>query len=59
MKEVEFKSNLMRHYYQTGNIKKAKDIHEKLVGTKEGEKRSDMGEVGKAGEFETGDGDQD
>ena len=34
MKEVDYKSNLMRHYYQTGNMTEAKIIHKQLVGTK-------------------------
>jgi len=34
MKEVDYKSHLMRHYYQTGNMTEAKNIHKQLVGTK-------------------------
>ena len=34
MKEVDYKNSLMRHYYQTGNMTLAKDLHKQLVGTK-------------------------
>lgn len=34
MKEVDFRSHLMRHYYQTGNITAAKDIHNEFYGKK-------------------------
>lgn len=34
MKEIDFKGNLMRHYYQTGDIVAAKDIHKQYFDTK-------------------------
>lgn len=34
MKEIDFKGNLMRHYYQTGDFVAAKDIHKQYFGTK-------------------------
>jgi len=36
MKEVDYKNSLMRHYYQTGDMVAAKDLHKQLVGTKNG-----------------------
>jgi hypothetical protein len=35
MKEIDFKGNLMRHYYQTGDFEAAKDIHKQYFGKKE------------------------
>jgi hypothetical protein len=38
MKEIDFKGNLMRHYYQTGDINAAKDLHKQYFEKKkEGE----------------------
>jgi hypothetical protein len=34
MKEIDFKGNLMRHYYQTGDMEAAKDIHKQYFGVK-------------------------
>lgn len=34
MKEIDFKGNLMRHLYQTGDITAAKDIHKQYFDTK-------------------------
>jgi len=34
MKEIDFKGNLMRHYYQTGDMVAAKDIHKQYFGIK-------------------------
>lgn len=34
MKEIDFKGNLMRHYYQTGDITAAKDLHKQYFDTK-------------------------
>jgi len=55
MRELDFKSNLMRHYYQTGNMVAAKDTHKKLFGTKTNNNAAENGE-GPIGEFS---GDED
>lgn len=34
MKEIDFKGNLMRHYYQTGDINAAKDLHKQYFEKK-------------------------
>lgn len=47
MKEVEFKGNLMRHYYQTGDLVAAKDIHKQYFSCK---KEKETNENGAAGE---------
>jgi hypothetical protein len=53
MKDLDNKSNLMRYYYQTGNMVAAKDIHKKLSTKANGAE----GEGPPGGEF-SGDEDQ-
>jgi hypothetical protein len=38
MKESEFKGNLIRHYYQTGDIVTAKEMHKQYYGNKNEDK---------------------
>lgn len=43
MREIDFKGNLMRHYYQTGDINAAKDLHKQYFEKKkEGEGASNL-----------------
>jgi len=43
MKEIDFKGNLMRHYYQTGDINAAKDLHKQYFEKKkEGAESSNL-----------------
>ena len=43
LKEIDYKGNLMRHLYQTGDITGAKDIYDQHFNTnKEKEKRATM-----------------
>jgi len=57
MKEIDFKSNLMRHYYQTGNIVQAKEIHKKLTA-KPGQNGAE-GDAGLGPEFSGGEDTKD
>jgi len=57
MKEIDFKSNLMRHYYQTGNIVQAKEIHKKLTA-KPGQNGAE-GDAGLGPEFSGGEDNKD
>jgi hypothetical protein len=53
MKEIDFKGNLMRHYYQTGDMEAAKDIHKQYFGKrKDGKEQAnpDKGEYDQDGD---------
>jgi hypothetical protein len=53
IKEIDYKSNLMRHLYQTGDISAALDIHKQYFDVK---KDKDKQEPGLKDEFEDEDG---
>jgi hypothetical protein len=43
MKEIDFKGNLMRHLYQTGDVAGAKALHQQYFETKKEKDKSDNG----------------